>query len=158
MARSSPRPGYGFAVRAAISSTRPHNSSSRSFSPGYFPIRTEDRRPHDHLARRTIGFRAALHRQGLSGLRVHDDTGKPEPVVIGKAEPLASGERGAGRSARTPSLLGTLRNARSQVELGMWRGRARRGRAGQAFELGGPDVVDGTTAKFIRCGLSRAAT
>ena len=40
----------------------------------------------------------------------------------------------------------------------MWRGRAWRRRAGQAFELGGPDVADGTTAKFIRRGLSRAAT
>ena len=40
----------------------------------------------------------------------------------------------------------------------MWRGRAWRGRAGQAFELGGPDVADVTTAKFIRRGLSRAAT
>lgn len=29
---------------------------------------------------------------------------------------------------------------------------------GQAFEIGGPDVADGTTAKFIRRGLSRAAT
>ena len=46
---------------------------------------------------------------------------------------------------------------RSQVELGMWHSRAGRGRAGQAFNLGGPDVADGTTAKFIRRGLSRAA-
>ena len=46
----------------------------------------------------------------------------------------------------------------SQVELGMWHSRAGRGRAGQAFNLGGPDVADGTTAKFIRRGLSRAAT
>ncbi len=53
---------------------------------------------------------------------------------------------------RTAALLGTLRNARSQVELGMWRGRTWRGRAGQAFELGEPDVADGTTAEFIRCG------
>ena len=40
----------------------------------------------------------------------------------------------------------------------MWRGRAWRRRAGQAFELGEPDVVDGTTAKFFRRGPSRAAT
>ena len=78
--------------------------------------------------------------------------------MIVKAEPLASGEWGVGRLARTPALLGTLRNARSQVELGMWHSRAGRGRAGQAFNLGGPDVADGTTAKFIRRGLSRAAT
>ena len=47
---------------------------------------------------------------------------------------------------------------RSYVELSMSRGRAWRRRASQAFELGGPDMVDGTTAKFIRRGLSRAAT
>jgi hypothetical protein len=40
----------------------------------------------------------------------------------------------------------------------MWRVVTWRERAGQAFELGEPDVVDGTTAKFIRRGLSRAAT
>jgi len=40
--------------------------------------RSEDRRPHDRLARRAIGFRAVLPRHGLSGLRVHDDTGQPE--------------------------------------------------------------------------------
>ena len=40
----------------------------------------------------------------------------------------------------------------------MCRGRAWHRRAGQAFEVGGPDVGDGTTTKFIRRGLSRAAT
>ncbi len=40
----------------------------------------------------------------------------------------------------------------------MWRDEARCGRAGQAFELGEPDVADGTTTKFIRRGVSRAAT
>ena len=40
----------------------------------------------------------------------------------------------------------------------MWRVVTWRRRAGQAFELGGPDVADGTTARFIRRGLSRAAT
>ena len=34
----------------------------------------------------------------------------------------------------------------------MWRDEARCGRAGQAFELGEPDVADGTTTKFIRRG------
>ena len=52
------------------------------------------------------------------------------------------------RRARA-ALLGTLRNARSQVELEMWRGQAWRGRAGQAFELGEPGVVDGTTANSL---------
>jgi len=39
----------------------------------------------------------------------------------------------------------------------MWRDRAWRGRTSQAFEIGGPDVADWTTARFIRRGLSRAA-
>jgi len=85
-------------------------------------------------------------------------SGKLESVLSRKTETLKGGELSGGRSARTPALLGTQGNARSQVELGMWRGRARRGRAGQAFKLGGPDVADGTTANFIRRGLSRAAT
>ena len=55
-------------------------------------------------------------------------------------------------------FLGTLHNAWSHVEFGMWRGLARRKRPSQAFELGEPDVADETTAKFIRRGLSRAAT
>jgi hypothetical protein len=67
-------------------------------------------------------------------------------------------DQGAVRSAHTPSLLGTLRNARSWLELTLWRDRAWRRRAGQAFKLGGPDVADGTTAMFIHRRLSRAAT
>src|SRR5271157_5533484 len=39
----------------------------------------------------------------------------------------------------------------------MWSGTARRGRAGQALKLGGADVADGTTAKFIRRGPRRMA-
>src|ERR1022692_2976638 len=31
----------------------------------------------------------------------------------------------------------------------MWRGQARRGRAGQAFELGEPSVLDGTPANSL---------
>ena len=58
----------------------------------------------------------------------------------------------------SPMLLGTPQNAWSQDEFGMCRGRAWHRRAGQAFEVGGPDVGDGTTTKFIRRGLSRAAT
>jgi len=34
----------------------------------------------------------------------------------------------------------------------MWRDRARRGRAGQAFELGEPGVADGTTANSLAAG------
>ena len=42
--------------------------------------------------------------------------------------------------------------ARSPVGPKMWRGEARRGRAGQAFELGEPGVVDGTTANSLAAG------
>ena len=47
---------------------------------------------------------------------------------------------------RTPAQVGTLLSARSKVDQGMWRDEAWRGRAGQAFKLGEPGVVDGTTA------------
>ena len=47
-----------------------------------------------------------------------------------------AGQPYPGREARAATSLGTLRNARSHVELGLWRGRAWRRRAGQAFELG----------------------
>src|SRR5208337_2007808 len=60
-------------------------------------------------------------------------SGKLESVLSRKTETLKGGELSGGRSARTPALLSTQGNARSQVEVGMWRGRARRGRAGQAF-------------------------
>ena len=52
-------------------------------------------------------------------------------------------------SARTPAQLGTLLSSRSEVDHGMWRDEAWRGRAGQAFELGEPGVVDGTTANSL---------
>jgi len=68
------------------------------------------------------------------------------------------GRVGAGKLAHTPTLLGTLRNARSQVKFDTWRNRVWRGRAGQAFEVGELDVEGGTTARFIRRGRSRAAT
>ena len=51
--------------------------------------------------------------------------------------------------ARTPAQLGTLLRARSEVDHGMWRDEAWRGRAGQAFKLGEPCVADGTTANSI---------
>jgi len=60
-------------------------------------------------------------------------SGKLESVLSRKTETLKGGELSGGRSARTPALLSTQGNARSQVEVGMWRGRARRGRVGQAF-------------------------
>ena len=34
----------------------------------------------------------------------------------------------------------------------MWRGEARRGRAGQAFDFGAPGVLDGATAKSLAAG------
>ena len=52
-------------------------------------------------------------------------------------------------SARTPALLGTLLKSRSEVGRGMWRDEARRRRAGQAFKLGEPGMVDGTTANSL---------
>ena len=48
-----------------------------------------------------------------------------------------------------PALLGTRRSARSEVGGEMWRDEAWRGRAGQAFKLGEPGVVDGTTANSL---------
>ena len=50
------------------------------------------------------------------------------------------------RSARTLASLGTLRKARSQIEPGIWRGKARNGRAGQAFALVKFGVMDRATA------------
>jgi hypothetical protein len=51
--------------------------------------------------------------------------------------------------AHTLAQLGTLLSARSEVDHGIWRDEARRGRAGQAFKLGEPGVVDGTTANSL---------
>jgi hypothetical protein len=53
------------------------------------------------------------------------------------------------RSARTAARLGTRLSARSGVGGKMWLGRARRGRAGRAFELGEPGMADGTTANSL---------
>ena len=41
---------------------------------------------------------------------------------------------------------GTLQKTRSEIEPGTWRGRAGRGRAGQAFEFVESGVVDSATA------------
>ena len=58
---------------------------------------------------------------------------------------LLAGEGGV-RSARTPTSLGTLGKARSQIEPGIWRGKAWNGRAGQAFARLESGVVDRATA------------
>jgi hypothetical protein len=57
---------------------------------------------------------------------------------------LVAGQ-GITQSART-TLLGTLRKARSQIEPGIWRGKAWNGRAGQAFALVEFGVVGRATA------------
>ncbi|MGZ6033340.1 MAG: hypothetical protein ACXWNS_16545, partial [Isosphaeraceae bacterium] len=54
--------------------------------------------------------------------------------------------QGMAHSARTPASLGTLLKARSQVEPGIWCGKAGHGRAGQAFALVEFGVVDRATA------------
>ena len=45
--------------------------------------------------------------------------------------------------------LGTQQSARSEVDQGMWRDEAWRGRAGQAFEVCEPGVMNGTTANSL---------
>src|SRR5271157_3482326 len=69
-----------------------------------------------------------------------------ESLSISKtAALLVAGQRGA-RLARTPTSLGTLKKARSQIEPGIWRGKAWNGRAGQVFALVEPGVVGRATA------------
>jgi hypothetical protein len=58
---------------------------------------------------------------------------------------LVAGQ-GMTQSARTPASLGTSGKARSQIEPGIWRGKAWNGRAGQAFALVEFGVVDRATA------------
>ena len=53
------------------------------------------------------------------------------------------------QSARTLASLGTLRKARSQIEPGVWRGKAWNGRVGQAFAVVEFRVVDGATANAL---------
>ena len=48
--------------------------------------------------------------------------------------------------AHTSALFGTLQKTRSEIDPGMWHGRAGHGRAGQAFELFKFGVVDRATA------------
>jgi hypothetical protein len=71
------------------------------------------------------------------------------PILNGKTAPSKTGEPCPVRSARTTAPLGTRRNTRSQIELGMWRGQAWRGRARQAFGLGELGVMEGTTANSL---------
>jgi hypothetical protein len=72
-----------------------------------------------------------------------------EPVSIRRVAPREVSEASLATSARAPTPLGTLHKARRYVKVVMWRGETRRGRAGQAFEFGEPDVVDGTTANSL---------
>ena len=69
-----------------------------------------------------------------------------ESVSINKTAARLVAGQGMTQSARTPTSLGTLRKTRSQIEPGIWRGRAWHGRAGQAFELVESGVVDRATA------------
>jgi hypothetical protein len=72
------------------------------------------------------------------------------PILSGKTALPKAGKPRPARSARTPAPPGTRQNARSQVELGMWRGQAWRGRSGQAFGLGELGVMmHGTTANSL---------
>ena len=81
-------------------------------------------------------------------LRVDTDPEFGASFDLGRS---ASWRAGMARStgARTPALLGTLLSARSEVGPGCGVAEAWRGRAGQAFELGEPGVVDGTTANSL---------
>ncbi len=58
---------------------------------------------------------------------------------------LVTGQ-GMTQSAHRLTWLGTLRKARSQIEPGIWRGKAWNGRAGQAFALVEFGLVDRATA------------
>jgi hypothetical protein len=69
-----------------------------------------------------------------------------DSISISKTAARLVAGRGGVRSARTPTSLGTLRIARSQMEPGIWCGEAGHGRAGQAFELAESGVVDRATA------------
>jgi hypothetical protein len=71
-----------------------------------------------------------------------------ESVSINKTSARWSALLGATWSARTPISLGTLREARSQIEPGIWRAKGWKGRAGQAFALVEFGVVDRATANY----------
>jgi hypothetical protein len=72
-----------------------------------------------------------------------------EPFSIIWTEPPAVRRYGGLIPARRRTLLGALREARSLVEPGIWRGKARHGRAGQAFALVESGVVDRATANSL---------
>ena len=65
---------------------------------------------------------------------------------------METGNARAVKPAHTSTILGTRSKARRSVGLTMCRGQAWRGRAVQAFELGEPDVADGTTANSLAAG------
>ena len=69
-----------------------------------------------------------------------------ESVSINRTAARLVAGQGMTQSARTRASLGTLRKARSQIEPGIWRGKAGNGRAGQAFALVEFGVVDRATA------------
>ena len=71
-----------------------------------------------------------------------------ESVSINRTAARLVAGQGMMQSARTPASLVTLRKARSQIEPGIWRGKAWNGRAGQAFALVEFGVVDRATANF----------
>jgi hypothetical protein len=74
-----------------------------------------------------------------------------ESISISNTAARFVDQQGGVKSARTPTSLGTLRKARSQIELGIWRGNGGHGRAGQAFELLSPAWWTGPPP-IPRCG------
>ena len=72
-----------------------------------------------------------------------------ESVSINRTAARLVAGQGMTQSARTPASLGTLREARSQIEPGIWRGEAWNGRDGQAFALVECGVVDRATANSL---------
>ena len=69
-----------------------------------------------------------------------------ESVSINRTAARLVAGQGMTQSARTRVSLGTSRKARSQIEPGIWRGKAWNGRAGQAFALVELGVADRATA------------
>ncbi len=72
-----------------------------------------------------------------------------ESVSINRTAARLVAGQGMTQSARTPTSFGTSRKARSQIEPGIWRGKAWNGRAGQAFALVEFGVMDRATANFL---------
>ena len=89
--------------------------------------------------------RRRLPDQGAPSDIVGPITGMESTSINMTAALLVVGQ-GMTQLARTPASLGTLRKALSQIEPGIWRGRAWHGRAGQEFEVVEPGVMDRATA------------